>query len=120
LQALLRKTARPMIEIPLTKVRIAPSPLWETATTKDVTRCTRRGQSARGVSFPALISRHWWPPCVAGCCPAFLTPPPDASGTDFGGEHTATNVHRRSMDNVKRIILPLTHWIDEIGHRSAD
>ena len=35
-------------------------------------------------------------------------------------EQTATIVHRRSMDNVKRIILPLTRWIDEIGHRTAD
>jgi hypothetical protein len=98
LQALLRKTARAMIEIPLstedlTKVRIVPSPLWETVTSFGVLLhhgretvhapwAARARRVLPGTDISALVAAM----CVAGRCPDFLTPPPDASGTDFGDE----------------------------------
>ena len=99
MQALLRKTARAMIEIPLstedlTKVRIAPSPLWETITSfgvllhhhgRDTVHApwvVRARRVLPGTDILALVAAM----CVAGRCPDFLTPPPDASGTDFGDE----------------------------------
>src|SRR5215217_9509306 len=88
-----------MIEIPLstedlTKVRIAPSPLWETVTSFGVLLhhhgrntvhapwAVRAGRVLPGTDISALVAAM----CVAGCCPDFLTPPPDASGADFGDE----------------------------------
>ena len=98
MQALLRKIARAMIEIPLstedlTKVRIAPSPLWETVTSFGVLLhhgretvhapwAVRARRVLPGTDISALVAAM----CVAGRCPDFLTPPPDASGTDFGDE----------------------------------
>ena len=87
-----------MIEIPLstedlTKVRIAPSPLWETVTSfgvllhhgRDTVHAPWAARARRvlpGTDISALAAAM----CVAGRCPDFLTPPPDASGTDFGDE----------------------------------
>ena len=98
MQALLRKTARAMIEIPLstedlTKVRIAPSPLWETVTSFGVLLhhgretvhapwAVRARRVLPGTDISALVAAM----CVAGRCPDFLTPPPDASVTDFEDE----------------------------------
>ena len=84
-----------MITIPLstedlTKVRLAPSPLWETVASFGVllhqgrhtvhapwANRTRRVLS--GTDLSALVAAM----CVAGRCPDFLTPPPDASVVGF-------------------------------------
>jgi DNA-binding transcriptional ArsR family regulator len=77
----------------LTKVRIAPSPLWETVTSFGVLLHHGRGTvhapwAARaprvlsGTDLSALVAAM----CVAGRCPDFLTPPPDASVGTFGEE----------------------------------
>jgi DNA-binding transcriptional ArsR family regulator len=87
-----------MITIPLstedlTKVRIAPSPLWETVTSFGVLLHHGRGTvhapwAARaprvlsGTDLSALVAAM----CVAGRCPDFLTPPPDVSAATFGEE----------------------------------
>src|SRR5918993_967832 len=74
----------------LTKVRLAPSPLWETVASFGVllhqgrhtvhapwANRTRRVLS--GTDLSALVAAM----CVAGRCPDFLTPPPDASVVGF-------------------------------------
>jgi len=87
-----------MIEIPLTtedltKVRIAPSPLWETVTSfgvllhhgRDTVHAPWAVRARRvlpGTDISALVAAM----CVAGRCPDFLTPPPDASDPEFGDE----------------------------------
>ena len=87
-----------MITIPLSiedliKVRIAPSPLWETVTsfgvllrhgrhTMHAPWAVRARRILPGTDVSALVAAM----CVAGRCPDFLTPPPDASGADFGDE----------------------------------
>src|SRR5918999_1515007 len=87
-----------MITIPLsiedlTKVRIAPSPLWETVTSFGVLLhhgrhtvhapwATRARRALPGTDLSALVAAM----CVAGRCPDFLTPPPDASVATFGEE----------------------------------
>jgi DNA-binding transcriptional ArsR family regulator len=84
-----------MITIPLstedlTRVRLAPSPLWETVTSFGVLLHHRRhtvhapwANRARrvlpGTDLSALVAAM----CVAGRCPDFLTPPPDASVVGF-------------------------------------
>jgi DNA-binding transcriptional ArsR family regulator len=80
-----------MITIPLstedlTKVRLAPSPLWETVgsfgvllhqgrETVHAPWATRVRRVLPGTDLSALVAAM----CVAGRCPDFLTPPPDAS-----------------------------------------
>src|SRR5829696_1668088 len=87
-----------MITIPLTtedltKVRLAPSPLWETVTsfgvlfhqgrdTPHAPWAMRVRRVMPGTDLSALVAAM----CVAGRCPDFLTPPPDASAPTFGGE----------------------------------
>jgi hypothetical protein len=87
-----------MITIPLTtedltKVRLAPSPLWETVTSfgvllhqgRDTVHAPWAARARRvlpGTDLSALVAAM----CVAGRCPDFLTPPPDASATTFGEE----------------------------------
>jgi hypothetical protein len=87
-----------MITIPLssedlTKVRLAPSPLWETVTSFGVllhhgrdsvhaSWATRTRQTLPGTDLSALVAAM----CVKGRCPDFLTPPPDASVATFGEE----------------------------------
>ena len=77
-----------MIIIPLstedlTKVRIAPSPLWETVTSFGVLLhqgrhtvhapwAARARRVLPGTDLSALVAAM----CVAGRCPDFLTPPP--------------------------------------------
>jgi DNA-binding transcriptional ArsR family regulator len=84
-----------MITIPLTtedltKVRIAPSPLWETVTSfgvllhqgRDTVHApwvTRTRRVLPGTDLSALVAAM----CVAGRCPDFMTPPPDASAANF-------------------------------------
>ena len=87
-----------MITIPLTtedltKVRLAPSPLWETVTSfgvllhqgRDTVHAPWAARARRvlpGTDLSALVATM----CVAGRCPDFLTPPPDASVATFGEE----------------------------------
>src|ERR687897_1727605 len=84
-----------MITIPLstedlTKVRLVPSPLWETVTSfgvllhqgGDTVHAPWSARARRvlpGTDLSALVAAM----CVAGRCPDFLTPPPDASVVDF-------------------------------------
>jgi DNA-binding transcriptional ArsR family regulator len=87
-----------MITIPLstedlTKVRLSPSPLWETVASFGVLLhqgreavhapwATRARRVLPGTDLSALVAVM----CVAGRCPDFLTPPPDASAATFGEE----------------------------------
>jgi DNA-binding transcriptional ArsR family regulator len=87
-----------MITIPLstedlTKVRLAPSPLWETVTSfgvllhqgRDSVHAPWAARARRvlpGTDVSALVAAM----CVAGRCPDFLTPPPDATAPTFGEE----------------------------------
>src|SRR5215207_6361304 len=87
-----------MITIPLstedlTKVRLAPSPLWETVTSFGVLLHHGRdtvhapwAKRARRV----LPGTDLWPLLAAMClerhCPDFLSPPPDASVVDIEKE----------------------------------
>jgi DNA-binding transcriptional ArsR family regulator len=87
-----------MITIPLstedlTKVRLAPSPLWETVTsfgvllhhgrdTPHAPWAIRTRRVLPGIDLSALVAAM----CVAGRCPDFLTPPPDASAATLGEE----------------------------------
>jgi hypothetical protein len=77
----------------LTKVRLAPSPLWETVTSFGVLLhhehdpvhaawAARARRVLPGTDLSALVAAM----CVAGRCPDFLTPPPDASVATFGEE----------------------------------
>jgi hypothetical protein len=77
----------------LTKVRLVPSPLWETVTSFGVllhhgrdsvhaSWATRTRRTLPGTDLSALIAAM----CVADRCPDFLTPPPDASVATFGEE----------------------------------
>jgi DNA-binding transcriptional ArsR family regulator len=86
-----------MITIPLTtedltKVRLAPSTLWETLISFGVllhhraTRCTRRGQRARRVLPGTDLSPLLAAMCLEKHCPDFLSPPPDASVASFEEE----------------------------------
>jgi len=77
----------------LTKVRLAPSPLWETVTsfavllhraddTVHAPWVTRTRRVLPGTDlFPLLAAM-----CLEKHCPDFLTPPPDASAATFGEE----------------------------------
>jgi len=87
-----------MITIPLstedlTKVRLAPSPLWETVTSFGVllhhgrdsvhaSWATRTRRTLPGTDLSTLVAAM----CVKGRCPDFLTPPPDAPVATFGDE----------------------------------
>jgi hypothetical protein len=87
-----------MITIPLstedlTKVRLAPSPLWETVASFGVLLhhgldkahapwAIRTRRFPPGTDLSALVAAM----CVAGRCPDFLTPPPDASASTIGEE----------------------------------
>ena len=87
-----------MITIPLTtedltKVRIAPSPLWETVTSSGVLLhqgretvhapwAARARRTLPGTDFCALVAAM----CVEGRCPDFMTPPPDPSVPTFWEE----------------------------------
>src|SRR5215204_648532 len=77
----------------LTKVRLAPSPLWETVTSfgvllhqgRDTMHAPWANRARRvlpGTDLSALVAAM----CVAGRCPDFLTPPPDASVATFADE----------------------------------
>jgi DNA-binding transcriptional ArsR family regulator len=88
-----------MITIPLsnedlTKVRLAPSPLWETVfsfwvvllhhgrDTVHAPWATRARRVLPGTDLSPLVAAM----CVASRCPDFLSPPPDASVATFGEE----------------------------------
>jgi DNA-binding transcriptional ArsR family regulator len=87
-----------MITIPLTtedltKVRLAPSPLWETVASFGVLlhhgrRTVHAPWAARarrvlpGTDLSPLLAAM----CVERCCPDFLSPPPDASSAGFEDE----------------------------------
>src|ERR687898_1874565 len=87
-----------MITIPLstedlTKVRLIPSPLWETVTSfgvllhqgGDTVHAPWSARARRvlpGTDLSALVAAM----CVAGRCPDFLTPPPDISAEGFEEE----------------------------------
>src|SRR5829696_783760 len=87
-----------MITIPLTtedltKVRIAPSPLWETVTSfgvllhqgRDTVHApwvTRTRRVLPGTDLSPLLAAM----CLEKHCPDFLTPPPDTSVANFGEE----------------------------------
>jgi DNA-binding transcriptional ArsR family regulator len=87
-----------MITIPLstedlTKVRLAPSPLWETVAsfgvllhqgrdTAHAAWAIRARRVLSGTDLSTLVAAM----CVAGRCPDFMTPPPDASASTFGEE----------------------------------
>src|SRR5215204_5082194 len=87
-----------MITIPLstedlTKVRLAPSPLWETVTSfgvllhqgRDTVHAPWAARARRvlpGTDLSALVAAM----CVAGRCPDFMTPPPDAAAANFEEE----------------------------------
>src|SRR5829696_4583084 len=87
-----------MITIPLstedlTKVRLAPSPLWETVTSSGVLLhqgretvhapwAARARQTLPGTDLSALVAAM----CVERRCPDFLTPPPDPSAPTFREE----------------------------------
>ena len=87
-----------MITIPLTtedltKVRLSPSPLWETVTSFGVLLhhgretvhapwVARAGRALPGTDLSALIAAM----CLERHCPDFLTPPPDASVVGFEEE----------------------------------
>ena len=87
-----------MITIPLTtedltKVRLAPSPLWEAVTSFAVLAhrgrdrvhapwASRARRTLPGTDLSALYAAM----CVARVCPDFLTPPPDASVASFDEE----------------------------------
>jgi DNA-binding transcriptional ArsR family regulator len=87
-----------MITIPLTtedltKVRITPSPLWETLTsfgvlfhqgrhTVHAPWATRARRVLPGTDLSPLVAAM----CVAGRCPDFLSPPPESSVATFGEE----------------------------------
>ena len=95
---LLSEVSAAMITIPLsteglTKVRLAPSPLWETVTSFGVLLhhasdsvhapwVTRTRRTLPGTDVSPLVAAM----CVAGRCPDFMTPPPDASVATFGEE----------------------------------
>jgi len=95
---LLSEVSAAMITIPLstedlTKVRLAPSPLWETVTSFGVLLhhgsdsvhapwVTRTRRTLPGTDLSPLVAAM----CVAGRCPDFMTPPPDASVATFGEE----------------------------------
>jgi hypothetical protein len=77
----------------LTKVRLAPSPLWETvasfgvllhygADTVHAPWLTRARRVLPGTDLSALVAAM----CVAGRCPDFLTPPPDVLAEGFEEE----------------------------------
>src|SRR5215212_6797339 len=87
-----------MITIPLstedlTKVRLAPSPLWETVASfavllhhgRDSVHAPWVARTRRvlpGTELSALLAAM----CTERACPDFLTPPPDASIATFGQE----------------------------------
>jgi DNA-binding transcriptional ArsR family regulator len=87
-----------MITIPLstedlTRVRLAPSSLWETVgsvgvllhqgcDTAHAPWASRARRVLPGTDLSALVAAM----CVAGRCPDFMTPPPDASASTFGEE----------------------------------
>jgi DNA-binding transcriptional ArsR family regulator len=87
-----------MITIPLstedlTKVRLAPSPLWETVTSfgvllhqaRDTVHAPWAARARRvlpGIHLSALVAAM----CLERRCPDFLSPPPDASVANFGEE----------------------------------
>jgi DNA-binding transcriptional ArsR family regulator len=87
-----------MITIPLTtedltKVRVTPSPLWETLTsfgvlfhqgrhTVHAPWATRARRVLPGTDLSPLVAAM----CVAGRCPDFLSPPPESSVATFGEE----------------------------------
>ena len=87
-----------MITIPLTtedltKVRLAPSPLWETVTsfavlvqhgrhTVHAPWATRARRVLPGTDLSPLLAAM----CVERACPDFLSPPPDASVAGFDEE----------------------------------
>jgi DNA-binding transcriptional ArsR family regulator len=83
----------PLTTEDLTKVRLAPSPLWETVASfgvllhqgRDTVHApwaTRARRVLPGTDLSALVAAM----CVAGRCPDFLTPPPDASAATFAEE----------------------------------
>lgn len=87
-----------MITIPLStedliRVRLAPSPVWETVASvgvllhqgRDTAHAPWAARARRvlpGSDLSALVAAM----CVAGRCPDFLTPPPESAVADFGEE----------------------------------
>src|SRR5918995_2783182 len=87
-----------MITIPLstedlTKVRLAPSPLWETVMSFGVLLhqgretvhapwATRVQRVLPGTDLSTLLAAM----CIERACPDFLSPPPDSSVATFGEE----------------------------------
>ena len=98
----------------LAKVRLAPSPLWETVFSSNVlvhprrhpihrAWVTRARQTLRGTDLSALLAVM----CVDAHCPDFLTPPPDASATGFDEElerlrATPPEIVRKEVDMLLR------------------
>lgn len=77
----------------LAKVRLVPSPLWETVASfgvllhhgRDTVHAPWASRARRilpGTDLSALVAAM----CVERACPDFLTPPPDASAATFGEE----------------------------------
>jgi DNA-binding transcriptional ArsR family regulator len=93
-----RKAVRPMITIPLTtedltKVRLAPSPLWETVNSfgvllhhgRDTVHAPWAARARRtlpGTDLSPLLAAM----CLEKHCPDFLSPPPYASDATFDEE----------------------------------
>jgi DNA-binding transcriptional ArsR family regulator len=113
-----------MITIPLTtedltKVRIAPSPLWETVTSFGVllhqgrdtvhapwAACARRVLPGTDLS-PLLAAM-----CIERACPDFMSPPPDASVATFGEElerlrATPPEVVLEEVETLVRVVKEL-------------
>jgi DNA-binding transcriptional ArsR family regulator len=110
-----------MITIPLTtedltKVRLAPSPLWETVfsfwvvllhhgrNTVHAPWAARAQRVLPGTDFSPLVAAM----CLERHCPDFLTPPPDASIAGFDGElerlrATPTEVVFEEVETLMRV-----------------
>jgi hypothetical protein len=123
-----------MITIPittedLTKVRIAPSPLWETVASFGVLLHHGRNTvhapwAARvrrvlpGTDLSALLAAM----CTERACPDFLTPPPEAPVATFGRElehlrATPPEVVREEVEALVRVEKELFDRLDPAQER---
>jgi DNA-binding transcriptional ArsR family regulator len=118
-----------MITIPLTtqdltKVRIAPSPLWETVGSFGVLLhhgrhtvhapwVARARRVLPGTDLSALLAAM----CIERACPDFLTPPPDAPDATFGEElerlrATPLDVVFEEVETLMRVEEELFGYLD--------
>jgi DNA-binding HxlR family transcriptional regulator len=123
-----------MITIPLTtedltKVRIAPSPLWETVGSFGVLLhhgkhtvhapwVARARRVLPGTDVSALFAAM----CVERACPDFLSPPPDASIATFGDElerlrATSPDVVFEEVEALVRVEKELFAHLDPVQER---